>query len=55
LIRDEKEKDYDNESESNDSIISLKNVADKAPKMNIEVKFYKLDYTFKCFAAGNYT
>jgi hypothetical protein len=31
---------YDNESESNDRIISLNNVVDKAPKMNLEVKFY---------------
>ncbi len=34
---------FENDSESNDRIISLNNVVDKAPKMNLEVKINNLD------------
>jgi hypothetical protein len=54
---------YENDQDIGERINHLRNIVDKAPKLNLEVKnfenfFFKkivLDYKFKCTTSRNYT
>ena len=44
----------ENDSEFNERISSLQNIVNRAPKLNLEVKFFNLDNKLQCFTARNY-